>query len=83
MRLPAGKFNNDRLALLGDRVLDLVVLQQAMRHRPDAGTFGASVMHPETTTRSPYADAFGLFTVDGLALARLERTQPEFACEMS
>lgn len=35
-----GEYNNDRLALLGDSVLDLVVLQQGMRHKPDASNLG-------------------------------------------
>jgi hypothetical protein len=36
----AGECNNDRLALLGDRVLDLIVLQQGMQHRPYASNLG-------------------------------------------
>lgn len=43
-RMPscAGERNNDRLALLGDRVLDLIVLQQGMAHRPAADNLGAA-----------------------------------------
>lgn len=76
--LPAGEHNNDRLALLGDRVLDLVVLQQGMRHLPDANKFGAARQHlliPLTQMTSGQ-ERFGSLCTEAASLLRQLMQKP-------
>lgn len=58
-----GEGNNDRLALLGDRVLDLIVLQQGMASRPAADNLELTAYKIDRVSRvacAHYAKQLGL-----------------------